>query len=216
MCADRLTVLVYLHICFPCYETKYKRSCSDRPESWATSISQWSSVFLSFLGSIPLFFFTHPSHAPTIGVPHKVQWSLSLSFFFFLVNIHHLLFLWFLSVAAPEASMKSVTTTLASPSFFTHLLTDLITRSSLRSRACRWSSVKTGRSGSWSKDSLITSLRRYSGCINSCSLSNVERLILKKNQYHKNHQTKIYSSDMTSTWQILCWFAEMCQCVQFV
>lgn len=125
-------------------------------------------------------------------------------FFYSLASIHHLLFLLlFLSVTALDTSMKSVITTLASPSFFTHLFTDLTTRSSLRSRACKWSSVKMGRSGSRAKDSLITSLRRYSGCINSCSFSNVECLILKE-----NNQTRIIRSkakavnNMTATMPI--------------
>lgn len=109
-------------------------------------------------------------------------------YYFTSVSTSHLLFLWFLSVAALENSVKSVITTLASPSFFTHLLTDLTTRSSLRSRAFRWSSVKMGLSGSRAKDSLITSLRRYSGCINSCSFSNVECLILQEDEYHKYNQ----------------------------
>lgn len=155
-------------------------------------MSHRSSVFLSFLGLIPLFFIISIIRiipGPSVydlfeGYDHFLFHS---SFTVFLSLASSPAFSWFLSVAAPETSVKSVTTTLASPSFFTHLLTDLITRFSLRSRACKWSSVKMGLSGSWAKDSLITSLRRYSGSINSCSLSNVERLILKENGYHNNN-----------------------------
>lgn len=141
----------------------------------------------------------HPSPAfafsslfTTTGGFDKVYDHFLFFYYFSLVDIHHLFFLWLLSVAVPKASRKSVTTTLASPSFFTHLLTDLTTRSSLRSRACKWSSVKMGLSGSRAKDSLITSLRRYSGCINSCSLSSVERLILKENDTTRMIRLKLF------------------------
>ncbi len=77
-----------------------------------------------------------------------------------------------------DDSWKSVISTRVCPSFFTHAPTALSTWASRRSKACRWSSVRTGVRGSLERDSLITSLRRYSDRARSVSLTSVERLIL--------------------------------------
>lgn len=103
--------------------------------------------------------------------------NLEVSIFFWDV-LCHLSFSVGCEVVPLCDSTKSVTTTCASPSFFTHLPTVLRICSNRRSSASRWASVRIGARGSWERDSRITSLSRYSDLAKSFSLNNVDRLML--------------------------------------
>lgn len=75
---------------------------------------------------------------------------------------------------------KSLVITSASPSLRTQRCTTPRTFCNLRSSAKRWGSVRMGRSGSPSRDSLITSLSLYSGRAKSWRRTSVERFILRR------------------------------------
>lgn len=78
----------------------------------------------------------------------------------------------------PVVLTKSLMTTLSSPSLRTQRCTTRRTFCNLRSSANRWGSVRMGCSGSFSKDSLITSLSLYSGWASRWRRSSVELFIL--------------------------------------
>lgn len=79
----------------------------------------------------------------------------------------------------PVDLAKSLMTTLSSPSLRTQRCTTRRAFCNLRSSANRWGSVRTGRSRSFSRDSLITSLSLYSGWASSWRRSSVELFILR-------------------------------------
>lgn len=84
--------------------------------------------------------------------------------------------------------MVSLATTLASPYVSMHFLTAFRISCNRLSKARRWGSVSTGARWSCRRDSLITSLSRYSGSAKSCSRNNVVLFILggKKKIRHLN------------------------------
>lgn len=78
----------------------------------------------------------------------------------------------------PVDLAKSLMTTLSSPSLRTQRCTTRRTFCNLRSSANRWGSVRMGCRGSFSKDSLITSLSLYSSWASSWRRRSVELFIL--------------------------------------
>ena len=81
---------------------------------------------------------------------------------------------------------KSLVITSSSPSRRTHRRTARRIVCNRRSSARRWGSVRTGRKGSPSRDSLITSLSWNSGWARSWSRSSVERFILRREWRRRN------------------------------
>lgn len=87
---------------------------------------------------------------------------------------------------------KSLMITSSLPSLRTQRWTTRRTFSNLRSSARRWGSVKIGRKGSSSRDSLIISLSLNCGRARSWSRTSVELLILRKgDEWVQDAQWKI-------------------------
>lgn len=85
-----------------------------------------------------------------------------------------------LSGAGASGGVVSLVTTLASPYVSTHFFTAFRISCNRLSKAKRWGSVRTGARGSCRRDSLITSLSRYSGSAKSWSRNSVVLFILGK------------------------------------